>query len=500
MEEYDHFDYIKGESEENNGLYINGIKYSFSISKLDYDKESFIIKLYDSNNESKVIYIYKGDMTTIKKDIQFLEFCEDLDDIITNLNDLFINGHFQFEENNGEYYLIFKLIESETSESSNIRLIKLDKENEEKFILEDKINKLENDYKELYNKYEELKIINEKETSYKNKLVKDNISLNNENKEIKINLEQFKTNLIQKDKELSNIKFKNKGDNNEISKLKERIKELENQLEEEKTNKEIDNEELKQRLSLIEGIINYGVDSNTQNDSYNNPGNKCLLIDLVASTYPNISQNRDTNFLQSGNVAAAMLEIDRKDFAPTNPYQNRPQSINYNVTISAPHMHALALEYLAPYCTENSKILDIGSGSAYLTCALSALTNYQGTVIGVEHIEQLINFGINNIKKNHENLLNNKKIIIVKGDGRKGCKKYGPYKAIHVGAAVEEVPEELFNQLDKNGRMFIPVGKNGEQKICLFDKDKFGNITKTELLSVCYGLLTDPNSQLNPKY
>ena len=124
---------------------------------------------------------------------------------------------------------------------------------------------------------------------------------------------------------------------------------MENQLEEEKTNKEIDNEELKQRLSLIEGIINYGVDSNTQNDSYNNPGNKCLLIDLVASTYPNISQKRDTNFLQSGNVAAAMLEIDRKDFAPTNPYQNRPQSINYNVTISAPHMHALALEYLAPY-------------------------------------------------------------------------------------------------------------------------------------------------------
>ena len=45
-------------------------------------------------------------------------------------------------------------------------------------------------------------------------------------------------------------------------------------------------------------------------------------------------------------VAGAMLEVDRNDFAPTNPYQDSPQSINYNVNISAPHMHALALEYL----------------------------------------------------------------------------------------------------------------------------------------------------------
>ena len=195
-----------------------------------------------------------------------------------------------------------------------------------------------------------------------------------------------------------------------------------------------------------------------------------------------------------------MLEVDRNDFAPTNPYQDSPQSINYNVNISAPHMHALALEYLAPYCTENSRILDIGSGSAYLTCALSALTNYKGTVIGVEHIDQLINFGINNVKKNHGNLLNNKRIIFVKGDGRQGCRGYGPYKAIHVGAAIEEVPNELLNQLDRNGRMFIPVGKGDYQKICIFDKDKFGNITKTELLSVNYAELTDIDSQLNPYY
>jgi protein-L-isoaspartate(D-aspartate) O-methyltransferase len=39
-----------------------------------------------------------------------------------------------------------------------------------------------------------------------------------------------------------------------------------------------------------------------------------------------------------------------------------------------------------------------------------------------------------NISKSHENLIQNKSIILVLGDGRKGCEEYGPYNCIHVGA------------------------------------------------------------------
>lgn len=40
-----------------------------------------------------------------------------------------------------------------------------------------------------------------------------------------------------------------------------------------------------------------------------------------------------------------MLSIDRKDFCPGNvdPYEDTPQRIGFNVTISAPHMHAYPL-------------------------------------------------------------------------------------------------------------------------------------------------------------
>ena len=39
-----------------------------------------------------------------------------------------------------------------------------------------------------------------------------------------------------------------------------------------------------------------------------------------------------------------------------------PQSIGYGVTISAPHMHAHALEILKDNLFEGAKALDVGSG------------------------------------------------------------------------------------------------------------------------------------------
>ena len=52
-----------------------------------------------------------------------------------------------------------------------------------------------------------------------------------------------------------------------------------------------------------------------------------------------------------------------------------PQFIGFNVNISALHIYAYALEYFSEFCKENFRILDIVSGSGYLTCSLSAMTN-----------------------------------------------------------------------------------------------------------------------------
>ena len=212
-----------------------------------------------------------------------------------------------------------------------------------------------------------------------------------------------------------------------------------------------------------------------------------------------LDQLKLENIIKTDKVYNSMLQVDRADSTKSHhPYYDSPQGIGYNATISAPHMHAYALEYLAPYCTNNINILDVGSGSGYLTVALSKMINDSGKVIGIEHIDSLYQKSIENISKHHSKLLKNKNIILLNADGRNGVKEYAPFKVIHVGAAAETIPKDLIDQLDKNGRMFIPVGgQNEDQWIYLVDKDENGNISKQKIMCVTYVPLTSKENQLN---
>ena len=169
-------------------------------------------------------------------------------------------------------------------------------------------------------------------------------------------------------------------------------------------------------------------------------------------------------YIQNTSVYNALMKVDRIDFSPRSPYEDSPQPINYNVTISAPHMHAYCLELLKDYLKPGQKALDVGFGSGYLTVAMSKMMEDKGTVVGIEHIKELCDFAEKNISKNNKDLLDSKKIILINGDGRLGYEKLGPYNAIHVGAAADELPEALIKQLDNRGRLVIPVGRKGESQ------------------------------------
>ena len=75
----------------------------------------------------------------------------------------------------------------------------------------------------------------------------------------------------------------------------------------------------------------------------------------------------DSKIITNKLTEAAMLGTDRKMYVPKqfekNAYDDNPLPLGLGATISAPHMHAYALDWLAPVITETSKILDVGSGS-----------------------------------------------------------------------------------------------------------------------------------------
>jgi protein-L-isoaspartate(D-aspartate) O-methyltransferase len=135
-------------------------------------------------------------------------------------------------------------------------------------------------------------------------------------------------------------------------------------------------------------------------------------------------------------------------------------------------MHASACESLLSYLPVPSprplRVLDIGSGSGYLTHVLAELVGEEGRVVGVEHITELRDLGEANMRKSEEGrgLLERGRVRFVVGDGRKGwvdpegegeAKDPGGeeergWDAIHVGAAAVKVHEELVAQLRRPGR------------------------------------------------
>ena len=206
------------------------------------------------------------------------------------------------------------------------------------------------------------------------------------------------------------------------------------------------------------------------------------------------------NVIKSEQVYNAMLYTDRGDYCPGSSnwaYYDSPQSIDYNATISAPHMHAYALEYLKDHLKPGNRALDVGSGSGYLTVAFSRMMEDAGVAVGIEHIHELFELGKKNVAKNNQNLIDEKKIVLVEGDGRKGYKELAPYNCIHVGASADKIPDELIEQLANGGRLMIPVGGELDiQYVYLVDKDDNGNVKYDKLLPVRYVPLTSKDKQL----
>jgi protein-L-isoaspartate(D-aspartate) O-methyltransferase len=162
--------------------------------------------------------------------------------------------------------------------------------------------------------------------------------------------------------------------------------------------------------------------------------------------------------------------VDRAHYCPdpSYAYEDSPQSIGHAATISAPHMHASAAESLLPYLKPGARVLDIGSGSGYLTAVLAELVYPpqedvkgeagEARVVGLEHIKALRDLGERNMMKSERgrSLLEEGKVSFVVGDGRKGWSegedKEKGWDAIHVGAAAAELHQELVDQLRSPGR------------------------------------------------
>jgi len=181
--------------------------------------------------------------------------------------------------------------------------------------------------------------------------------------------------------------------------------------------------------------------------------------------------------IRHARVLAAMSSVPRHEFVPETSrlraYEDHPLPIGEGQTISQPYIVAAMLERLGLQGDE--RILEVGTGSGYVTALLSLLAS---KVYSVERHAQLA-ASAENILQRFE--YQNVKIKV--GDGSQGWPEYAPFDAILVSAATPEIPPAVFAQLREGGRMIAPIGPSTSQDLHLIRK--VGGVPEVKVLEGC---------------
>ncbi|MHB8797687.1 MAG: protein-L-isoaspartate(D-aspartate) O-methyltransferase [Thermoanaerobaculia bacterium] len=117
------------------------------------------------------------------------------------------------------------------------------------------------------------------------------------------------------------------------------------------------------------------------------------------------------------------------------------------------------------------RVLEVGTGSGYQAAVLARLA---GQVFTLERIPELAAEARRVLA-----LLGIGNVSVKVFDGTYGWREHAPYDAIVVAAGAPEVPAPLVSQLSPTGRLVVPVGPPGRQRLLVVKKLPSGR-TRTE--------------------
>jgi protein-L-isoaspartate(D-aspartate) O-methyltransferase len=158
-------------------------------------------------------------------------------------------------------------------------------------------------------------------------------------------------------------------------------------------------------------------------------------------------------------VLAAMERVPRELFVPNSlrnrAYDDAALPIGGGQTISQPYMVARICEALALHGDEH--VLDVGSGSGYQAAVLAELAAEVDTIERVPELAELARANL--VAAGYD------RVRVHTGDGSRGLSEQAPFDAIAVAAAAPELPQTLYEQLEPSGRLVVPVGRRGIQRL-----------------------------------
>jgi protein-L-isoaspartate(D-aspartate) O-methyltransferase len=193
-----------------------------------------------------------------------------------------------------------------------------------------------------------------------------------------------------------------------------------------------------------------------------------MAIDYTTPRHQMVEEQIASRGIKDPLVLRAMKQVPRHLFVDESlrnrAYEDHPLPIGGEQTISQPYMIALMAEALK--LAEGERVLEVGTGSGYLTAVLAE----QG--VHVYSIELSSHLATRARTTLHALGYHNVNVHV--GDGTLGRVSEAPFDAIVIGAAASTLPRPLLAQLRMGGRLVLPIGEEDLQTLVRIWKEPSG--------------------------
>jgi protein-L-isoaspartate(D-aspartate) O-methyltransferase len=202
-------------------------------------------------------------------------------------------------------------------------------------------------------------------------------------------------------------------------------------------------------------------------DSYKQRGLRNILVKNLAK-----------KGISDPNVLRAIGKVPRHVFFDnallSHAYEDKAFPIGEGQTISQPYTVAFQTEKLE--IKQGDKVLEIGTGSGYQACVLLELGVTLYTIEYQRKLYEKAEWFLPTLGY---------KPYFVCGDGSKGLPHKAPFDKIIVTAGAPIIPMALFEQLNEEGILIIPVGNRDTQTMIKIVK-RNGKMMKEEFANFAF--------------
>lgn len=182
-------------------------------------------------------------------------------------------------------------------------------------------------------------------------------------------------------------------------------------------------------------------------------------------------------------VLDLLKQVPREDFVPPQysglAFADLEIPLGHGQAMLAPKMEARILQTLQIKKTD--KVLEIGTGSGYLTALLATLADH---VYSVETIAELSQTAEQRLAKHQ---IHN--VTLQVGDAALGWPQHAPYDVIVFTGSLPVAPENVRESLALNGRMFVVVGEAPAMQATMVRRVAADDFKREILFETCLPVL-----------